>query len=109
MITQDNHYCEATDDGDGTLEPGEEDLTDDIGQFRLHGLSPGDYYLSASFGTSMALDRSEDRTGYAPTFYPGTPVLGEAQKVDTPQNRDGPLTTATKAHRVPNTRALPNS
>jgi hypothetical protein len=60
---------------------GASDTTDDIGQFRLHGLSPGDYYVSASFGTAMMFEKSDDRTGYAPTFYPGTPVLGEAQKV----------------------------
>ena len=42
--------------------------TDDGGNFRLYGLAPGDYYLSAapmgfSFGQS-----SDDGTGYAPTY-----------------------------------------
>jgi hypothetical protein len=60
---------------------GPSDMTDDIGQFRLHGLSPGDYYVSATYGSTIMLDRSEDRVGYAQTFYPGTPMLTEAQKV----------------------------
>jgi protocatechuate 3,4-dioxygenase beta subunit len=67
---------------------GSTDTTDDIGQFRLHGLSPGDYYISASSGTMVSLDRSEDRTGYAVTYYPGTPVLSEAQKVTVAQAQE---------------------
>ena len=60
--------------------PGASDTTDDIGQYRLHGLSPGDYYLSASLG-GLALEVSADRTGYAATYYPGTAVIAEAQRV----------------------------
>ena len=55
-------------------------LTDDTGEYRLHGLPPGTYYLSAMFG-SMAPGRSDDRTMYAPTFYPGTPSIAEAQRI----------------------------
>jgi protocatechuate 3,4-dioxygenase beta subunit len=55
--------------------------TDDGGNFRLYGLAPGDYYLSAapmgfSFGQS-----SDDGTGYAPTYYPGTASAQQADKV----------------------------
>ena len=58
------------------------DSTDDLGQYRLHGLSPGDYYVSASsFGGMMMMDVSGDRTGYAETYYPGTSSLQEAQRV----------------------------
>ncbi len=60
---------------------GATDTTDDIGQFRLHGLSPGDYYVSASTASSISLERSDDRIGYASTYYPGTPNISEAQKV----------------------------
>jgi len=55
--------------------------SDDGGNFRLYGLAPGDYYLSAapmgfSFGES-----SGDSTGYAPTYYPGTASAQQADKV----------------------------
>ena len=55
-------------------------LTDDTGAYRLHGLPPGTYYLSAMFG-SVPPGRSDDRTVYAPTFYPGTPSIAEAQRI----------------------------
>ncbi len=61
--------------------PGASDTTDDLGQYRLHGLSPGDYYLSGSLGGTLTLEQSTDRTGYSPTYYPGTPALNEAQRV----------------------------
>lgn len=60
---------------------GSSDTTDDIGQYRLHGLSPGDYYVVASTGMNIAFEKSDDRTGYAPTYYPGTPSVAEAQRV----------------------------
>ena len=59
--------------------------TDDTGTFRLFGLSPGKYYLSAQaeearqFGNELA---EPDVTGFAPTFYPGTPLATEAQAVE---------------------------
>jgi hypothetical protein len=55
-------------------------LTDDAGEYRLHGLPPGTYYVSAVFD-SMAPGRSEDRKAYAPTFYPGTASIAEAQRI----------------------------
>jgi protocatechuate 3,4-dioxygenase beta subunit len=60
---------------------GASDTTDDLGQYRLHGLSPGDYYVSGSLSGTLTLEQSADRTGYAPTYYPGTPALNEAQRV----------------------------
>jgi 5-hydroxyisourate hydrolase-like protein (transthyretin family) len=57
------------------------DTTDDIGQYRLHGLTPGDYYVSATFGTTFSFEKSDDRTGYAATFFPGTAMASEAQRV----------------------------
>ncbi len=60
---------------------GGSDTTDDIGQYRLHGLSPGDYYVVASLGLTVSFEKSDDRTGYAPTYYPGTPSVAEAQRV----------------------------
>jgi protocatechuate 3,4-dioxygenase beta subunit len=71
--------------------------TNDLGQYRIYGLPPGDYFVSASLRgtqemmvTEMAMvamsvsstGASESpRSGYAPTYYPGTPNGNEAQKV----------------------------
>jgi protocatechuate 3,4-dioxygenase beta subunit len=60
---------------------GASDTTDDLGQYRLHGLSPGEYYVSASMSATLTLEVSTDRTGYAPTYYPGTIAVTEAQRV----------------------------
>ena len=56
--------------------------TDDLGQFRVFGLSPGDYYISASLRSNTSpMELSNDRTGYAPTYYPGTLSITDAQPV----------------------------
>jgi hypothetical protein len=56
--------------------------TNDVGEFRMFGLPPGEYYVSA---TLRSFDgppgTTDDRSGYAPTYYPGTPNIGEAQVV----------------------------
>src|SRR5262245_18376247 len=58
------------------------DTTDDQGQYRLFGLPPGEYYVSAVLRTGEITDPTGGETsGYAPTYYPGTPSLGEAQRV----------------------------
>ena len=79
--------------------------TNDLGQYRIYGLPPGDYYVSASTsgaaGEMMVVERvtatfiasdsptssgrgptaSEPKSGYAPTYYPGTSNGSEAQKI----------------------------
>ncbi len=57
------------------------DTTDDIGQFRLHGLTPGDYFISAQMSTGLMFGQSDDRVGYGTTYFPGTAVESEAQRV----------------------------
>lgn len=67
---------------------GASDRTDDQGAYRLYGLAPGDYYVSATSGfgggnfvvngTTMS---NTEADGYAPTYYPGTPNIAEAQRV----------------------------
>jgi len=54
--------------------------TNDVGEFRVYGLPPGEYYVSATqrnfdgpFGVT------DDRSGYAATYYPGTTNVAEAQ------------------------------
>jgi len=55
--------------------------SDDGGNFRLYGLAPGEYYLSASPMGSSFGQSSDDSTGYAPTYYPGTANAQQADKV----------------------------
>ena len=60
-------------------------FTDDLGQFRVYGLMPGEYVVSAvvrqmvmALGPGSTNDSSE---GFAPTFYPGTINVADAQPV----------------------------
>src|SRR5262249_21959235 len=43
-----------------------------------------EYYISASMrmGMGMMDAQPDDPSGYAPTFYPGTPSIAEAQRLD---------------------------
>jgi hypothetical protein len=52
---------------------------DDRGEFRVFGLRPGEYYLTATFTVSH--DLSGTSVGYVPTYFPGTPVRGDAQRI----------------------------
>jgi len=58
---------------------GAADLTDDNGAFRVWGLPPGDYYVAASL--RVAPVDSIVETTYAPTYFPGTGNLAEAQRI----------------------------
>lgn len=55
--------------------------TSDTGEFRVWGLMPGEYHVMVTpqrmFGP--ATEVSDDRTGYASTYYPGTASAAEAQ------------------------------
>jgi hypothetical protein len=55
------------------------DLTDDTGSFRVYGLPPGDYYVAASL--RVAPIDSIVETTYAPTYFPGTSDLSQAQRI----------------------------
>jgi protocatechuate 3,4-dioxygenase beta subunit len=55
--------------------------TNDLGEYRLYGLSPGQYYVSATLRNFSGLNETADRTGYAPIFYPGTGNVAEAQRL----------------------------
>jgi hypothetical protein len=57
------------------------DTTDDQGAFRLFGLPPGDYVVSATVRAADATDPAGETPGYAPTYFPGTPSPAEAQRV----------------------------
>jgi hypothetical protein len=70
------------------------ETTDDVGEFRLFGLTPGQYVVSASpdgRGVVGLPDRRDPRPipaedGYATTFAPGTPHIHEAQMVSVAAN-----------------------
>ena len=87
--------------GKRRLQPtGRTAMTNDLGQFRIYGLSPGDYYVSATsrLGEMMAMEfamanvmggaagaggpvGSNPNSGYAATYFPGTVNGAEAQKI----------------------------
>jgi large repetitive protein len=51
--------------------------TDDLGRFRVYGLAPGSYYLSAVVAAMPG--RTAGAADGSPTYYPGTPTSAEAQ------------------------------
>jgi hypothetical protein len=58
--------------------------TNDIGEFRLFGIPPGQYYLSATWRNQNAMNpaaNADDRTAYAPMYFPGTTNASEAQRI----------------------------
>jgi len=55
-------------------------MTNDLGEYRIHGLTPGRYFVSASFRSLRSGDRN-DHLAYAPTYYPGTGSVAEAQRL----------------------------
>ena len=63
---------------------GSTDRTDDQGSFRLFGLPPGDYYVSANNRNGMVMVPGMNNTeadSFAPTYFPGTPNVSEATRV----------------------------
>jgi hypothetical protein len=58
--------------------------TNDIGEFRLFGIAPGQYYLSATWRNPNGVNpnaSATDRTAYAPLYFPGTMNVNEAQRM----------------------------
>jgi len=56
-------------------------ITNDIGEFRLFAIPPGQFYLSATLRPMNGMADTDDRSGYAPTYFPGTSNVAEAQRV----------------------------
>ena len=54
--------------------------TDDTGSFRVFGLAPGEYYIAAALQAAPA-DTSDNPVSYAPTYYPGTANVADAQRI----------------------------
>lgn len=77
------------------LPTGRTGSTNDLGQFRMYGLPPGEYYVSATLrntdvmmfdaallgGASSGASGSTPASGYAPTYFPGTTSAAGAQRV----------------------------
>jgi protocatechuate 3,4-dioxygenase beta subunit len=64
--------------------PGFPSTTDDRGEFRAYGLTPGEYVVSASvrsIGLPGATNPNDSNEGFSPTFYPGTISAAEAQAI----------------------------
>jgi hypothetical protein len=55
--------------------------TNDIGEYRIYGLSPGQYFVSATLRNFNFGSDTTDRTAYQPTYYPGTGNVAEAQRI----------------------------
>jgi hypothetical protein len=55
--------------------------TDDRGQYRIFGLAASEYYVAAQPGGGFGFTQSDSKAGFAPTFYPGTPSVTEAQRL----------------------------
>jgi hypothetical protein len=59
---------------------GRQGFTNDIGEFRLFGVSPGQYYLVATWRAANP-GSNDDRTAYAPMYFPGTDNPAQAQRI----------------------------
>jgi protocatechuate 3,4-dioxygenase beta subunit len=56
--------------------------TDDLGEFRIFGLQPGDYFVQATWRKLPgAVGAADDGVGYAPTYFPATTDESEAQRI----------------------------
>ncbi len=63
---------------------GSNDRTDDQGTFRLYGLAPGEYFISANNRSNQFMTpgmTNSEADGFAPTYYPGTSNISEATRV----------------------------
>jgi len=83
-------WRETYDEGRKTIGPVTHASTDDLGAFRLFGLSPGRYFVSAlePGGRQLSGDREfsgavgeSAEQGYAKTYYPGTADISRAAAI----------------------------
>ena len=73
--------------------------SDDTGAFRLFGLMPGDYYVGATL-RAFPTESSENTDGYAPTYYPGTSNVAEAQVISLTLSQETSISFALMAVRT---------
>ncbi len=86
--------------------------TNDLGEFRIFGVPPGQYYLSATWRNAMApaapnANSLLERLAYPTTFFPGTTDAASAQRLSVAAGREITdvvlVLRATKAARVSGT------
>jgi Carboxypeptidase regulatory-like domain len=70
-----------TEGGSDTLVSVATSRTDDRGEFRLFGLAPGRYYVSAQDPAFSSVSSSRGVLRYSPTYYPGTPQADQAKTI----------------------------
>jgi hypothetical protein len=67
------------------LMPAQGGQTNDLGEYRIHGLPPGRYFLSATYrpaGMGMVDAVQGQQSAYAQTYYPGSPSPDTASPVE---------------------------
>lgn len=66
------------------LRPVNTATTNDLGEYRIYGLSPSQYYVSAAMRGPFLGDvvtSGDAGSAYVPTYFPGTSNAGDAQRV----------------------------
>jgi protocatechuate 3,4-dioxygenase beta subunit len=66
--------------------------TNDLGEYRMFGIAPGKYYVSAIARDiwNSTIDHSSNQQadeGFAPTYYPGTSEIASATQLNVPLSR----------------------
>lgn len=56
--------------------------TNDLGQYRLAGLEPGDYYVGGGAGSETGDKHLPDNAKYGGVFYPAAEKIGDAQRIE---------------------------
>jgi hypothetical protein len=84
---------EAYTEGKRKLSPDAQETTNDLGEYRLFGLRPGRYFVSATYSTKNQMVSGNEEMegpapveespaqGYVPTYYPGTPDPTKAASI----------------------------
>jgi hypothetical protein len=71
--------------GSRRMMPSGSDNTDDTGAYRIFGLAPGEYLVSGTVRSPMfmmpGMTSQNEPDGYAPSYYPGTASVAEAQRI----------------------------
>ena len=73
--------------------------TNDIGEFRIFGLATGAYYVSVISRVAFGQVGQAD-SAYPPTYYPGTPNVGEAQPVKVAAGQTANISIAMSSSRA---------